>query len=121
MTTSDELRRTLSRMESGECRFVLERWIHVYCHAPCVEWIDPQTGRPGWKPGPRYFKVVWWGRAHADQPWGDERSAVAGILEALAAGLPTRSPANQPTPPAKPTRPAQPTPPRQPTQRSLFA
>lgn len=115
MTKADELRRTLSQLESGECRYVVEPWIHVYCHAPCVEWINQQTGRPGWMPGPRFFKVVWWGKLHADQPWADERTAVAGILEALATGLPTRSPANQPTPPAKPT------PPKQPTQRSLFA
>jgi len=120
MTTADELRRTLSRMESGECRYVVERWIHVYCRAPCVEWINPQTGRTGWMPGPRFFKVVWWGRAHADQPWADERATVAGILKAIAIG-PSRSAANQPTALVKPTRPAQPTPPRQPTQRSLFA
>jgi hypothetical protein len=120
MTTADELRRTLSRMESGECRFVAERWIHVSCHAPCVEWINPQTRRTGWMPGPRSFKVVWWGRLHANQPWADERATVAGILEALATG-PSRSAANQPTALVEPTRPAQPTPPRQPTQRSLFA
>ena len=41
MTKADELRRTLSQLESGECRFVVERWIHVYCHAPCVEWEQP--------------------------------------------------------------------------------
>jgi hypothetical protein len=120
MTTADELRRTLSRMESGECRYVVERWIHVYCHAPCVEWINPQTGRPGWMPGIRSFKVVWWGRAYADQDWTVAGNAVAGILEALATG-PSRSAANQPTALVEPTRPAQPTPPRQPTQRSLFA
>lgn len=120
MTKADELRRTLSQLESGECRFVVERWIHVYCRAPLVERFNPQFGRMGFTPGPRTFKVVWWGRLHADQPWADERATVDGILEALATG-PSRSAANQLTPPAKPTRPAQPTPPKQPTQRSLFA
>lgn len=115
MSTATELHRTLSRMESGECRFVVERWIHVYCRAPKVERFNPQTGRAGWFPGPRNYKVVWHRRPHANQPWADERTAVAGILEALAVGPSSRSPANQPTPPAKPTRHGQP------TQRSLFA
>lgn len=55
--TRASIARALEQLVSGECRYVVEPRIHVYCHAPLVEEWNPYLRRMAWRPGPRGYRV----------------------------------------------------------------
>lgn len=99
--TRAAIRQALAQMVSGECRYIVEKRVHVYCHAPLVAMPCPVNGRTTWSRGPRWFRVECPGvfeptpeqlfSKQGDGAWREEGETVDRILEALAApALPPR-------------------------------
>lgn len=136
--TATEIRRALGRMSSGECRWIGQPRVHVYCRAPMVTVTCPATGRQGWMPGSRTWRVVCpgfcdptpeeWSNATGAGAHLGEADAVRMVIAAMAAppippggtarrGAGPMAIANQPTISIQRDMPTA----NQPTQRRLFA
>ena len=76
------VRDILCTLTTGECRWVCDECIHVYCLAPCELVLQP-TGRMGWRRTAPRFKVVAGDREHAGQDWMQMDAAVAVVIEEL--------------------------------------
>jgi len=76
----------IEELQSGACRWIGRRDLHVYCHHPFVETLMP-TGRMGWtRPGDtaRYCVVC----PEAGLEYGDwlPLEQAAAIVDSLVAG-----------------------------------
>lgn len=101
--TRASVRHELAAMVSGECRYIVEPRVQVYCHAPMVERPCPVTGRMIWNRGPRWYRVECPGLYESTPEqlfdktgngrWLKEDETVDRVLRALA------SPAAAPRPP----------------------
>jgi hypothetical protein len=80
--TRSNIRDVLVGLASGECRYVGDRSIHVYCRAPMVLELQP-TGRRGWRRGPATYQVVTPTRDHTPDGWMGIDAAVAIVLGEL--------------------------------------
>lgn len=100
--TPKQIATQLDDMKSGECRYIGEKWVHVYCHAPLVEKHDPLFDRMKWEKGPRWFRVVCSGvfdvtaRELFDKTgngrWLEQEETIDRVLVALAAPMPAPRP-----------------------------